>query len=123
MSRALLETSAFAFPSQACQACLRARAAARWNGRPRAQKRKGAPVSKTFDPDVEAQFSDADVETATGKRWSIITPQQERMVHQPGTVLGCAALVAGTTIGAGVLALPAATQVRAAALAAALQPL
>lgn len=32
--------------------------------------------------------------------------------HEPGSVLGAAALVAGTTIGAGILALPYATQVR-----------
>lgn len=32
--------------------------------------------------------------------------------HEPGSVLGAAALVAGTTVGAGILALPYATQVR-----------
>jgi hypothetical protein len=31
--------------------------------------------------------------------------------HEPGTVLGAAALVAGTTVGAGILALPSTTQV------------
>lgn len=32
-----------------------------------------------------------------------------QLVHQPGSILGSAALIAGTTIGAGILALPAAT--------------
>ena len=32
--------------------------------------------------------------------------------HEPGSVLGAAALVAGTTVGAGILALPYATRVR-----------
>ena len=31
--------------------------------------------------------------------------------HEPGSVLGAAALVAGTTVGAGILALPYATRV------------
>lgn len=37
--------------------------------------------------------------------------------HEAGSVVGAAALVAGTTIGAGILALPAATQVRAEGIA------
>lgn len=34
------------------------------------------------------------------------------MKHEPGSVWGAAALVAGTTVGAGILALPAVTEVR-----------
>jgi tyrosine-specific transport protein len=32
--------------------------------------------------------------------------------HEPGSVTGAALLVAGTTVGAGILAMPAATQAR-----------
>ena len=45
----------------------------------------------------------------TGARlFSNLNPETLR--HEPGTVLGAAALVAGTTVGAGILALPAVTQ-------------
>ena len=41
--------------------------------------------------------------------WSNLNP--ETMKHEPRSVFGAAALVAGTTVGAGILALPAVTQV------------
>lgn len=33
----------------------------------------------------------------------------DKLSHQPGSVLGSTALIAGTTVGAGILALPAVT--------------
>ena len=43
----------------------------------------------------------------TQRLWSNLDP--ETLKHEPGNVFGAAALVAGTTIGAGILALPAVT--------------
>lgn len=41
--------------------------------------------------------------------FSNLTLEGNRFNHQPGSLLGCTALVAGTTVGAGILALPAVT--------------
>jgi tyrosine-specific transport protein len=46
----------------------------------------------------------------SGRLFSNLEPQGDRLIHRPGSWLGSTALVAGTTVGAGVLALPAATQ-------------
>ena len=43
-----------------------------------------------------------------GRLWSNVEPGTMR--HQPGSVLGAVSLVAGTTVGAGILALPATTE-------------
>lgn len=43
--------------------------------------------------------------------WSNLNPQT--LKHEPGSIFGAAALVAGTTVGAGILALPNITQVTA----------
>ena len=66
-------------------------------------------TSKVFNDDVEAAFSDLDTNTelkqSTSRRWSslaAIDGKGQRLEHQPGTVLGSAVLIAGTTIGAGV---------------------
>ena len=64
---------------------------------------------KVFEASVEQKFSDVNLRTAGQRRWSNL--DVERLVHRPGTVLGSAVLVAGTAIGAGILALPAVTQV------------
>ena len=53
-----------------------------------------------------------EIQSTTGRTqrlWSNLDP--ETLKHEPGNVFGAAALVAGTTIGAGILALPAVTQV------------
>ena len=49
---------------------------------------------------------------AAQRLFSNVNPATLR--HEPGSVLGAAALVAGTTVGAGILALPYATRVRCA---------
>lgn len=49
------------------------------------------------------------VSTPSRRLWSNLNP--ETLKHEPGSVVGAAALVAGTTVGAGILALPAVTQV------------
>ncbi|MEO1621537.1 MAG: aromatic amino acid transport family protein, partial [Cyanobacteria bacterium J06632_3] len=41
--------------------------------------------------------------------FSNLASSDSALVHQPGNVLSCIALVAGTTVGAGILALPAVT--------------
>ena len=48
--------------------------------------------------------------SAAERLYSSLDPQT--LAHQPGSVFGAAALVAGTTVGAGILALPYTTQVR-----------
>ena len=70
---------------------------------------------RVFDEDVEVDFrkDDACIQTGDQRRWSNLKSESSRLVHRPGTVLGSAVLVAGTTIGAGILALPAVTHVRA----------
>lgn len=45
--------------------------------------------------------------TTRGRLWSNLQPGTLR--HEPGSVLGAISLVAGTTVGAGILALPATT--------------
>lgn len=58
--------------------------------------------------EVEVETSQSTV-TRSRRLWSNLNP--ETMKHEPGSVFGAAALVAGTTVGAGILALPAVTQV------------
>ena len=72
----------------------------------------GLQSGKVFDAVVEEEFSDSDIETAPTRRWSTLSAK--RFSYLPGTVLGSAGLIAGLTIGAGILALPKTTQVRAA---------
>ena len=48
-----------------------------------------------------------------GRLFSNVDPGD--MVHKPGTVFASASLVAGTTVGAGILALPYSTQVHSSA--------
>lgn len=74
-------------------------------------RRTTDPSDKVFDADVELEYRDACVQTGDQRRWSSLKLESQRLVHRPGTVLGCAVLVAGTTIGAGILALPAVTHV------------
>lgn len=47
--------------------------------------------------------------TEVTRLFSNLEPDGNRLSHQPGSLLGCTALVAGTTVGAGILALPAVT--------------
>lgn len=47
--------------------------------------------------------------TAVTRLFSNLALAGNRYSHQPGSLLGCTALVAGTTVGAGILALPAVT--------------
>ncbi|MDF5727384.1 MAG: aromatic amino acid transport family protein [Rhizonema sp. PD38] len=48
-------------------------------------------------------------ETPTSRLFSNLELDGNKLNHQPGSVLGSTALIAGTTIGAGILALPAVT--------------
>jgi tyrosine-specific transport protein len=41
--------------------------------------------------------------------FSNLVVRDRQLKHQPGSIIGCTALVAGTTVGAGILALPAVT--------------
>lgn len=65
----------------------------------RASQNEGGP---SLEPAGEEQ--------PVSRLFSTLNPATLR--HEPGSVLGAAALVAGTTVGAGILALPYATQVR-----------
>ena len=47
--------------------------------------------------------------TAVTRLFSNLALEGNKFSHQPGSLLGCTALVAGTTIGVGMLALPAVT--------------
>lgn len=47
--------------------------------------------------------------TPVTRLFSNLALEGNRFNHQPGSLLGCTALVAGTTVGAGILALPAVT--------------
>lgn len=47
--------------------------------------------------------------TKVTRLFSNLELEGNRFSHQPGSLLGCTALVAGTTVGAGILALPAVT--------------
>jgi tyrosine-specific transport protein len=47
--------------------------------------------------------------TQVTRLFSNLALEENRFNHQPGSLLGCTALVAGTTVGAGILALPAVT--------------
>ena len=47
--------------------------------------------------------------TQATRLFSNLALEGNRFNHQPGSLLGCTALVAGTTVGAGILALPAVT--------------
>jgi tyrosine-specific transport protein len=47
--------------------------------------------------------------TEVTRLFSNLALEGNRFNHQPGSLLGCTALVAGTTVGAGILALPAVT--------------
>lgn len=61
------------------------------------------PAGKTLNADPAAS-------TVTSSRiFSTLNPKT--LQHEPGTVIGSALLVSGTTVGAGILALPAVTQV------------
>ena len=51
-----------------------------------------------------------DTAQAAERLYSTLDPKT--LAHQPGSVFGCAALVAGTTVGAGILALPYTTEVQ-----------
>lgn len=45
----------------------------------------------------------------TTRLFSNLTFEQNQLIHKPGSVVGSTALIAGTTVGAGILALPAVT--------------
>ncbi|MEL7246728.1 MAG: aromatic amino acid transport family protein, partial [Cyanobacteria bacterium J06573_2] len=45
----------------------------------------------------------------TTRLFSNLSFDGNKLVHKPGSVLGSTALIAGTTVGAGILALPAVT--------------
>jgi hypothetical protein len=67
-------------------------------GRPHAER----------DPDIAESFgarldTNLDMRSYNKRRWSNL---DRKFVHVPGTIAGSAALIAGTTIGAGILALP-----------------
>ena len=65
-----------------------------------------APTSTTPEPGTGD-----DAPTSSGQRlFSNLDPKT--FAHQPGSVWGATLMVAGTTVGAGILALPAVTQVR-----------
>lgn len=81
------------------------RATARCPSAPRARR----TVDKKFNASIDEAYADVDVASTTSKRWSNLDPGE--LVHRPGSVLGSAVLVAGTTIGAGILALPEVTKV------------
>jgi Tryptophan/tyrosine permease family len=59
--------------------------------------------------DSKSQSLEMDLRTYDKRRWSNLSGE---LTHTPGTLIGSATLVAGTTIGAGILALPAVTKVR-----------
>ena len=83
------------------------------NAQPSRKATPNAPAGgKVFDCDVEEEFSDVDIQTAPTRRWSTLS--SKRFIYQPGTILGSSGLIAGLTIGAGILALPKTTQVRGA---------
>ena len=78
--------------------------------------RANKATRKEFNASIDEAYADADLEVATGQRWSNLDPDE--LVHRPGSVFGAAVLVAGTTIGAGILALPEVTKVGTICLAA-----
>lgn len=59
-------------------------------------------------PAVPAADSES-TSSQTGRLFSNVDPSE--LTHRPGTVFASATLVAGTTVGAGILALPYSTQV------------
>ena len=68
-----------------------------------------APVSIPIDNDFTSNSGSTETDDATLRFSS--NGQSSPSKHQRGTVIGAASLVAGTAIGAGILALPAVTQV------------